>query len=192
MADQFWGLIGNTVEKIETLNQRLVDYYGIDSNTGWPIFRIVWANDETEKRLMEDTDSGMYLVRPAVREVKKYPYLKDLYVLERLVVVPDINQKELPTHKMSYEPLWAYRDVNQNPLPPLWEPTKFVVDTLYAALGRKSLRKYVDTEENTTADGMDARIVKLQEELFGNETEVGDALAYKEGIVVPSNYKKEN
>ena len=55
---------------------------------------------------------------------------------------------------------------------------------------RKSLAKYVDSEENTTPEGRDCRITKLQEELFGNETETGDALRYKEGIVVPTNYER--
>jgi hypothetical protein len=39
---------------------------------------------------------------------------------------------------------------------------------------------------------MDRRITKLVEELFGNETETGDAMAYGEAIVVPNSYKKEN
>jgi hypothetical protein len=156
------------------------------------MFRIVWANDELEKRLIATLDSGIELLYPTVREVKKYPYLKDLYVLERLVVIPDTNAHELPTQKLSYEPLWAYRGPDANPIPPVWEATKFIVDTLYAALGKKSMAKYVDSEENTTPEGMDLRITKLAEELFGNETDTCDALRYKEGIVVPPNYKKEN
>lgn len=179
------------METLETLNGRLVEYYGIDTVTGRPIFRIVWANDEVEKRLVDEV-AGIQLLCPEVREVKKYPYLKDLYVLERLVLVPDINQKELPTSKLSYEPVWAYRNEAGMPMPPIWVATQFVVDTLYAALGKKSLAKYVDTEENTTPEGLDARVVKLHEELFGNETETTDALAYHEGIVVPSNYKKDS
>jgi hypothetical protein len=54
------------------------------------------------------------------------------------------------------------------------------------------LAKYTDTEENTTPEGRDQRISKLQMELFGDETETGDALRYKEGIVVPSTYEKVN
>jgi hypothetical protein len=50
--------------------------------------------------------------------------------------------------------------------------------------------KYVDSEKNTTPEGRDQRISEMQMELFGDETEVGDALRYKEGIVVPSNYNK--
>jgi hypothetical protein len=178
------------MESIETLNKRLVDHFGLDSDTGRPMFRIVWANDQLEKRLVATLDSGIQLLHPVVREVKKYPYLKDLYVLERLVVVPEVNQEELPTQKLSYEPVWGYHDGNGNPMPPIWEPTKFIVDTLYAALGKKSMRKYVDSEENTTPEGREQKIAKLHEELFGNETEVGDALRYKEGVVVPPNYDK--
>lgn len=179
------------MESVETLNNRLRDHFGIDSDTGQVMFRIVWANDETELRLTDELDGGIRLLFPDVRRVKKYPYLKDMHVLERLVVVPDINQHELPASKLSYEPLWAYRDGDGKGLPPIWDATKFVIDTLFAALGKKSLVKYVDDEKNTTAEGREERITELQQELFGDETEVGDALRYKEGIVVPENYKKE-
>lgn len=180
------------MEQIETLNKRLVDHFGLDSSTGRAMYRIVWANDQLEKKLVTALDSGVQLLYPEVREVKKYTYLKDLYVLERLVVVPYENQEELPTQKLSYEPLWAYCDDSRNPIPPLWEPTKFIVDTVHAALGKKSMRKYIDDEQNTTPEGRQQKITKLQEELFGNETEVGDALRYKEGVTVPPNFEKVN
>jgi len=178
------------MESIETLNKRLVTHYGTDSTTGREMFRIVWANDQLEKRLVRELDNGITLLFPEVREVKKYPYLKDLYVLERLVVVPDMNAHELPTQMLSYEPIWAYRDADDNPLPPIWTATKFIVDSLYAALGKKSLRKYVDDEKNTTPEGREQRIQELQGELFGNETETADAMRYGEAIIVPTNYKK--
>lgn len=192
-----WGVflpLGLTfiMEKIEVLNQRLIDYYGIDSNTGQPIFRIVWANDQTEKRYVNALDSGIQLLYPTVMEVKKYPYLKDTHILERLVIVPDINCGELPGKKLSYEPVWSYRDVGNNPVFPIWNATKFVVDSLYAALGKKSLAKYVEDEKDRTEEGRQERIEELQDELFGNETDVSDALAYGDGIVVPSSYKKES
>jgi hypothetical protein len=181
------------MEKIESLNRQLTDEYGLDSSTGRSIFRIVWANDQLEKRLVQELDSGIRLLYPIVREVRKYSYLRDFWVLERLVVVPEINRSELPTSILSYEPVWAYRNDRNEAIPPTWESTKFIVDTLYAALGKKSMAKYVEPE---AAQNREQRISKLHEELFGNETEVTDALTYKEGIVVPSNYnsnkKKES
>jgi len=178
------------METIVSLNQRLVDHFGLDTGSSQPIFRIVWAPDQVERRLMHTLDSGIELLHPVVREVRKYNYLKDVFVLERLVIVPDFQVKELADVKMSYEPLWVYITDAGMPIPPKWEPTKLIVDTLYAAMGRKSLRQYTDPD---VAEGAkEERLTKLHEELFGNETETGDALRYKEGVVVPNNYKGVN
>ena len=174
------------MEHIETLNDRLKDYYGLDTASNRPLFRIVWADDQLENRMVDRTDSGIELLFPQVREVKKYSYLSSVYVLERLVIVPEFQQKELGV-KQSYEPVWVYMDDQRNPLPPIWEATKFIVDALYAAMGKQSMAKYVEPAEDS-----EERVKKIQEELFGNETEVSDALRYKEGIVVPGNYQKEN
>lgn len=179
------------MESIETLNTRLIDFFGTDANTGQPMFRIVWANDQLEKRLVGESEEGVQYLFAEVKEVKKYPYLKDLYVLEQLVLVPEAQAHELPTSKMSYEPLWAYCRDNRMPVPPVWPATKLIIDTMMAMKGVRSLRQYVDSEENTTPEGREQRIAKLHAELFGDETEVGDALRYKEGIVVPNNYESE-
>jgi hypothetical protein len=136
------------------------------------------------------TDGGIHFDAPKVEEVKKYPYVEHAYILERLMLIPEYQQNEIPVSKLSYEPIWAYLDRDGNPLPPIWNATKLIVDTLHAAMGRpKGLRRYVDDEKNTTPEGRDIRIKELQDELFGNETNTADALRYKQGIVVPSNYK---
>jgi hypothetical protein len=175
------------MESVETLNERLIDYFGRDTVTGQAMFRISYSDEQYEMRLCETTESGIQLIFPVVRLAKKYPYIKSMYVLERLVVVPEVNQPELPASKLSYEPLWTYCDDKRNSLPPVWPVTQFAIDTLYAALGKTNLAKYVEPTETR-----DERIQKIQEELFGNETDVSDALTYKEGIVVPSNYNKES
>jgi len=172
-------------EKIESINRQLRDTYGIDSSSSQPMWRVVWSDDQFEKRLMEYTPSGVELLVPEVMEVRKYSYVQHRYILERLVLVPEPDKKELPESHTSYEPMWVFQDANDNYLPPVLEACKFIIDTVYAAMGKKSLRKYVEGEDK------DARVEKIQQELFGNETAVGDALAYKEGVSVPSNYEKK-
>lgn len=173
------------METVETLNRRLKDQFGIDTATSQPLFRIVWAPNELENRMVDTLDSGIVLLSPVIRQCKKYSYIHDAHVLERLCEVPEFQQKELGV-KISYEPLWVYRDKDGNPLPPKWEPTKLIVDTLYAVMGHKSLRKYIDPD---VAEGaQEERVTRIHQELFGNETETGDALRYKEGVTVPSNY----
>ena len=174
------------MESITTLNQRLIDHFGLDTVSSKPMFRVVWADDQTEKRLMDTSESGAQLLRPAVREVKKYGYLSEVHVLEQFVVVPDFQQEELADAKVSYEPLYAF----PQGITPSWEALKFIVDTVHAAMGKKSLRSYVDPDASEGAK--EERIAGIHQELFGNETETTDALRYKEGIVVPSNYQRSN
>lgn len=179
-------------EYVETINGLLVDLYGIDTISGQPMWRVVWSDDQTEKRLTDVLDSGIKLIHPIVREVKKYPFIKAKYILERLVIVPDINQKDLPTTKLSYEPMWTFMDAQGRYLPPKFAAAKFVVDTVYAALGKQSLARYKDPDAGLTKEDLIekklAQIQELELELFGNETDTTDALAYDEGIVVPNSY----
>ncbi len=172
------------MEHVETLNQRLIDEYGLDSSSNLPLFRIVWADGQVEKRLVQVSEGGIEFLFPRVMEVKKYAYLKNVHVLERLV---EVAEPELLTN-LSYEPVWVYRSADDQPLPPIWDATKLVVDVLYAALGKRSIRKYI---EDTSPEAREKEIDKIADELFGNETDTGDALAYGEAIVVPQNYKKE-
>ncbi len=167
------------METLETLNERLKEYYGMAWN-GMPIYRIVWSDDQLEMRKVECDDKGVELLFPEVREVPKYShYIKSKYLLEQLVELNDQAQDELKV-KINYEPLWVYTDKNDNALPPKWEVTQFVINTVMAARGKSNLAKYIDP--NTTIEAKQERIAKIEEELFGNETDVGDALAYRNGV----------
>lgn len=177
-------------ESIESINRQLIDEFGIDTITGDAMFRVVWSNEQREKRLVEMTLEGLKLMYPQVLEAKKYPWVIDRYVLERLVVIPEMNRDELPANKLSYEPIWVFRDNNDNYLPPRFDASKFVIDTMYAAIGKKSLRKYIDEEAKNPEEYKEIRVNKLCEELFGDENDVTDALAHGDGIVVPNNYER--
>ena len=97
------------MESIHSLNDQLLDLYGIDTITGIPIWRIVWSDDQREIRKMDVSPSGIDLLHPMVFEVPKYPYIRERYVLERLVIVPEQHQDELPANKLSYEPIFVFQ-----------------------------------------------------------------------------------
>lgn len=170
-------------ETIKSINQQLVDEYGIDTTTGQSIYQVVWAADEYEKRRSKFTPEGFELLYAEVMLLPKYPQndldYKERYILEKLVVVPEFNSDELLS-KLSYEPIWVFRDRFNNYLPPTFWACKFCIDTVNAAMGKSSLNKYVD--ESNTPEAKEERIQKLELELFGNETPVGDALAHSEGV----------
>lgn len=171
-------------EPIELINRKLADYYGI-TDAGNPIWRVVWSDDQREKKLSKFTPEGLELIHPKVMEFKKYPYIKERWVLERLVVVPIQQQKELPVGIISYEPMWQFCVANTGEYaPPTIAAAKFIVDTVYAALGKASLGpKYRDPEAGSIEERKE-RVKLLEEQLFGDEsslalkTVTGEAVAY--------------
>lgn len=172
-------------ERIEDINNQLIAEFGIATDNGKPMFRVVWADDQLEKRLLSHSPEGWQLIFPEVFEVKKYAkFCRDAYVLERLVVVPIVNQSELPSQAQSYEPLYFFWDKNRKPLPPKYYICKFIVDTVYAAMGKKSLAKYIDEEAKNPIEVREARIKELEEYLYGNESNLlgrtitGEAVGY--------------
>ena len=137
------------------------------------------------------SDAGIQLLHSEVRLLPKYKqWIQNKFVLERLTVVPEVNSNEL-IEKISYEPIYVFENSKGEALPPKFEAAKFIIDSLNAAMGRESLGpKYVDPEKDNPIEQQAERVKKLEEELFGNETNVTDALTYGHGVVVPGRYEE--
>lgn len=184
-------------KRCDEINRILKDQYGMDTVSGLAIFRVVWAEEQMEHRkgYYEDfTPSGIFIRGvEEVRYTKKYDWLKDVYVLERLVIIPIANEKDLPATKVSYEPLHAFRK-NSDAQPPIIAAAQFLIDSVLAAQGHGNLIKYKDPLAGlNTPELIEAKnkeLQAIQDELFGNETDVGDALAHKAAITVPRNYER--
>jgi len=177
---------------IEVINQQLIRHFGIDTDTGKPMWRISWSNDQTEKRRDNVTPSGIRLLFPTVMEAPKYPWIKDRWILERLVLVPEVNQTDLPSQKQSYECMYAFEHTQTHGMiQPSFAACKFIVDTIYASMGKSSLAKYVDEEAKNPLESREKRINKLQEELFGDESSLLGRTITGEAITVPQMPQKE-
>jgi hypothetical protein len=180
-------------EPIDSLNRQLIDLFGIDTITGHPIWRIVFSENQFEKRLVDTTDEGLVLLHPVVREVPKYrQWIKEKYVLERLVLVPDVNREELGGVKQSYEPLFVFEDGKGDYLPPKIQVAKFVIDSVYAAQGKTSLAKYKEPSGEESLEIKSKQVDQLVEDIYGDETDVTDHLRRKTGIIVPHNFNDSN
>lgn len=186
-------------EPVETVNKRLIETFGFDTITSLAIWRVSWSEDQFEWRhgtYVDRTPGGGYIrTVTETRFVPKYrQWIDNKYVLERLVIIPDVNSEELPKEKMSYEPLWVFEDKHGNPLPPKWEAIKFIIDSVYAAqYGTKNLRKYVDPE-STLEGALEAkkkRIEKIEEELYGDDSSLGGStINCGESIIMPQNFER--
>jgi len=178
-------------ETLDSINYNLAANFGKDIVTGLPNWRVVWSEDQFERRLgtYDDyTPNGVYLrtVRE-VREVPKYrQWIKEKYVLERLTVIPAINLDDLPVGPLSYEPIYPFEDKHGNALPPKWLACQFLIKHMLERMNTSGSARY---KEEIVGD--EIRLKQLEEELFGNETPVGDALAHGSGVSLVGP-RKEN
>lgn len=114
------------MESIEALNKRLAEYYGYRENK--QRFRLVWANDEREKRwgVFEDFVGDIFIRQVSeVREVPKYPFAKNRYVLE---VLASQVSSEVMNHN-GYEPVFVF-DNNGIYLDPVWTAIEFIIHAI--------------------------------------------------------------
>ena len=171
---------------IAEINKLLMEHFGRDTDSEAPMWRVVFSDDQYEHRLTNFTDEGFQLLQPEVRLLPKYKqWIQHAWVLEHLVIVPIVSATELPGSAKSYEPIWPFLDPKTNePIPPSFWACKFVVDTVNAATGKKSMVKYVDEEAKNPIEQQEKRISQLTNELFGDEsmlmgrTITGEAVGY--------------
>lgn len=184
------------LERVEDINHHLIDSFGIDTVTGQAMWRVVWSDDQFEKRLTEYSDSGVRLLYPEVRELPKYrQWIPSKFVLERLVLVPDESIPELPTTKYSYEPIYIFEDVDNNPLPPRFDACQFAIQCVYAAQGKGYVTVYKDPEAGLNTEQIleqrHDRIKDLEKSLFGDESGLeGKTHLTKDAVVIDSTKSK--
>ena len=173
------------VEPIDYINEQLEKLYGREPYADdRPRFRVVFSGDQFEKRWTQQTKDGFDLLYPEVRELPKYRhYIQAKYVLERLVPI-DQSQTDL-TVLVGYEPAHVFMDSKQNYLPPRLDMCCVAIDALLTLSGQKpGTKKYNDPEIDP--EYRSKEVDKMVKEIFGNETDTGDALAYQQGVVNPA------
>ncbi len=117
------------------INNKLRRLYGLEKETGQPKYRVIRSELQFEDRAGDYnvfTEGGIFLRREkGIRRVKKYHYLKNCWLLER--VEPNKFRDEYITAKFTYEPLFPFLDAKDKPLPLEWKPIEFLLGTLEKA-----------------------------------------------------------
>ena len=167
-------------ESIESINKNLLYEYGSEFGDS-PRFRVVFSEDQYEKRWTNFTDEGFELIHPEVRLLPKYKqFIQAKYILERLVPVPEGVETDLIT-KVSYEPAWVFQDSKGNYLPPFFEGCVYIIDSLRVRMGmQNTFTRYKD--KNESPEERLAKIKKVEDDLFGNETNMTDDLHSGSGV----------
>jgi len=176
--------------QLDRLNKKLEDEFGRMEDRAR--YRVVFSEDELEMRhgtYRDFTREGIFLREVTeTRQVPKYKQWVDAsYILERVTILESFDHENSLIGKLSYEPLHVFRKLGKENVP-TYEACKFLIQVVIEGTRAPGdYVKYKDPEGNPElARALKQNEVdKLIEELFGNETDVTDALAHKSGIVVP-------
>jgi len=182
-------------EDLDTINNRLKEKYGETNNQ--PNFRVVWSESQYEWRrgvYRDYTREGIFLREvEEVRNVPKYrQWISECHVLEILTPVPAINQKDLPDGKLTYEPFYPFKAHSGKAIKPSWTAVSFLIESRFERMRTAGFTNYRDPESTPemALEDREKRLKELEEALFGNETDVTDALAQQRGVTVPHNFER--
>ena len=161
--------------EIQHLNRQLKHQFGLDTDDMQPMWRVVWSDDQFERRLDKFTPSGIELLYPEYQTLPKYQWIAGRWVLENRVLVPEVSQMELDGLKKSYECIYAFPTKEGMPIVPSFAACKFLADAILAVKGKESMgAKYKHPLAGLTKEGVAhaklEEIKKIEEELFGDES----------------------
>ena len=128
------------------VNRLLVSHYGKELD-GRARFKLVWAANQYEKRIFEydDYSGPIYIgTKRDVRELPKYSWIHDRWVLEILVFgnpLPALVEAK----NGSYEPLWVFSASDGSFLTPHWWAVDYVI--------RARLNRHLFLTESTISGG---------------------------------------
>lgn len=131
--------------QVDAINESLLQNFRVLD--GRPIYRLVWSDYQLEKRVGDFTDwYGHILIRQehkCLREVKKYWYFeKPCFVLEKLIfmqgeqALKEITLELVEARNGTYEPIYAFRDAEGNPLSVNRRVVDIVLNILHNPLKR--------------------------------------------------------
>lgn len=173
---------------VDMVNKALKERYGVDDRLR-PIFRVVFSEDQYEKRFGTFSDwYGKIFVREyrGMEVVKKYPYIRGRWVLEKLMqaMTDEVIGLDLDGH--SYEPVYTFEDKNRQELPvQLWAVEAIVKRLLGVMTGSvpKMTEDDVEAAEQASYDREVAYFDDYLADVQGGDVAV--KLNAKEAIVVP-------
>lgn len=120
---------------INTINRRLRDDYRVLD--GRPIYRVVFSGSQYEMRKSVWREFyGHILIREyeATKLAPKYWYFKEpCWVLEKLVFInkqvalKEILEELVEAGNGTYEPVYVFKDKDENPLPVYWRVVEIIL-----------------------------------------------------------------
>jgi len=167
-------MIDNSV--VEDIN-RIIKVHGTNQY-GDPLFRVVFSDDQTERRngIYEDYSGDIYVKTvKEIREVKKYPWVKAKWILERWASGEISHHPSLVSDKNGvFICVYVFQDINQNYLPPLLKVTEIVISNLlHPRMKSEALaqdKEILSKEEKIEVDKIEEEIIIQSDELASKDS----------------------
>src|SRR3990167_4401411 len=132
---------------------------------GEPIFRVVFSDEQVENRWGTYNEySGDIFLRSftGIKEVKKYPWIKSKWILERWVSCELAAHPDLHNDKNGlYICVYVFQDANNNYLPPLLKVSEIVI---YNLLHPRSYSEILSQDIEIEVNKDEAEINKMEED----------------------------
>jgi len=177
------------MENVKRINKYLIDHYGYSADSK-PKFRLVWSENllETRKGLFSEL-----AVFEEIRQVPKYSFLKDRWILEIYTLAypqifgRSITQKaDIVVNSDGYEPLRVFQTRKGEYLKPDLEVCKIICDGWSELVTRPEGRRL--TQKQASYDDkkkMEAEAAKFFNLLNDDDSTLLNQLHDGEAVVLP-------
>src|SRR5208337_861854 len=176
-------------EEIRELNNWLRESYG-KTVTGKVRFRIIWSEDifENRKGTFNEFYGKIFLrTVTGVRQVKKYNYISDRFILEGWVDTNMSFNEEVPEASHGdFTPIYVFEDSNGNPLPVTRKAVAFMIAKIQGHIReddeisfKEKEQKEIDNQVETLLDSPDIRTYGVTR----------DSVAYTKGLKEKEDFK---
>lgn len=159
---------------------------------GRPIFRIVWSSDQFELRSGLFTDwYGAIIIREVrdIRQVHKYSYAMDRWVLERLTFLPRENRiienELIGAMAGTYEPLLVFWNDDFTPIPVHWNLVERILWNLENHRPERKNKKMIEAEER---EEVEKEIKELEEQVGASQR--SDLFAFEDAEFLDSTKQR--
>lgn len=119
---------------VKWINKKLRDMFGVEQDSGLSKWRLSWSTDQREIRYgtFREFYHGIFLRETTgAKECEKYPWVKDRWILEKLVSIP---HPLIPSSMHgSYEIFYVFQDENKKPKEPWFDGIVWAIKTALEA-----------------------------------------------------------
>lgn len=168
------------------LINKVIRNYGLNIYND-PIFRVVFSDDQIEKRrgTFNEYHRNLFIRTVyGIKEVQKYPWIRGKWILERWASGELAHHNSLETDRNGvYVCVYIFQDVNCNYLPPLLKVAEIIIDNLLHPRNKdEAINQDLEIEINKEEEEIDK--IETELKIESDEAARKDRKSYRESASI--------